>query len=280
MTNTTIAQSVPPVRSFSPLRAVKNEFAELWKYRFVVYSYVYTTTKIRYKRSYFGYVWTVVGPMLHYIMIGFIMGLLLRNRMDNYYGHYFSGAVFFSMVAGVLSKAPNVMINNEHYIRKIYIPKAIFLLNVVTYEFVNFSLSAVSLLVLGILTNTIAFHAAFPISILALVLTAAFLLGIAGCLSVLTVYFRDFGHIIPVLLQALFFLTPIAYTAEMLPQEYRWMTWANPIYYFLELFRIPLVSGDIPEMKFFMIPFCLAFVSIAAGFWVLKKFDNKIVFKL
>lgn len=271
-----------PSKSTTPraLQVVQREISEIWKYRWVVFSYVYTTTKIRYKRSYLGYFWTVLGPMTHYIMIGFVMGLLLKSRMDNYYVHYFTGALFFSIVAGILTKAPSVMLSNEHFIRKIYVPKAIFLLNVVSYELVNFTFSATGLLVLGLATGFLHLSWAFPISILGLGLTGLFLLGIAACLSVLTVYFRDFGHITPVLVQALFFLTPIAYNAEMLPPEYQWLPRVNPIYYFLEIVRRPLMDGQIPEPAFFIVAVSLSIGSLVVGAIILRIFDNKIIFKL
>ena len=262
------------------LNLVRRELHEIWKYRWVVYSYVYTTTKIRYKRSYLGYFWTVLGPMTHYIMIGFVMGLLLKARMDNYYVHYFTGALFFSIVAGILNKAPAIMLGNEHFIRKIYVPKAIFLLNVVSYELVNFAFSATGLLILGLASGFLHLSWAFSVSILGLVLTGLFLLGVAACLSILTVYFRDFGHITPVLVQALFFLTPIAYNTAMLPPEYQWLPKMNPIYYFLEIVRRPLIDGQIPEPYFFGVASALTLTSLIIGATVLRIFDNKIIFKL
>lgn len=283
MSEAVTKQTLPaPSPSAMPriFQAIHREVLEIWKYRWVVYSYVYTTTKIRYKRSYLGYFWTVLGPMTHYVMIGFVMGLLLKSRMDNYYVHYFTGALFFSIVAGILTKAPSVMLSNEHFIRKIYVPKTIFLLNVVSYELVNFTFSAAGLLILGLATGFLHLSWAFPISLLGLGLTGLFLLGIAACLSVLTVYFRDFGHITPVLVQALFFLTPIAYNADMLPPEYHWLPKINPIYYFLEIVRRPLMDGQVPEPYFFAVASGLAVVSLVVGATVLRIFDNKIIFKL
>jgi len=259
---------------------IRRDALEIWKYRYVTISYVYTTTKIRYKRSYLGYIWTVFGPMLHYIMIGFIMGLLLKDRMQDYYANYFSGALFFSVVSGVIGKSPSIMISNEHFIRKIYVPKTMFLLNVVSYELWNFALSATGLLVIGFATGAITLHATFPLSLAALLLTGLFLAGIASMISVATVYFRDLGHIIPVLLQALFFATPIAYSKEMLPAQYHWIATLNPITYFLDLFRLPLISGKFPPTETWLVAGALSLLSLTFGLWLLKKYDNKIVFKL
>lgn len=271
--------AMPQVRPKARSGLVR-EFAELWRFRYVTYSYVYTTVKIRYRRSYLGFVWTVLAPMFHYIMIGFMMGLLMKGRMENFYTYYFTGAVFYALVGAVIAKSPSVMLSNEHYIKKIYVPKVIFLLNVVCYEFTNFFLSASALVLLGQLAGVWNFSILSPLALVSLFLSSFFLIGIAAILSVLTVYFRDLLHIVPVILQAVFFVTPIAYRIDMIPPEYHWLAIVNPIFYFLELFRMPIVEGQIPPLKYYAIASGLAAISCVTGLWVLKKFENKIVFKL
>ncbi len=266
--------------SFRALEPLVQELADVWKYRYVVYSFVYTNVKIRYRRSYLGFLWTILAPLLHYAVIGVMMSMLLKNRMENFYAYYFSGAVFFSVINGVVGRAPFVMIQNEHFIKKIYLPKIIFLLNVVCYELTNFVLSSTALIGIGILSGAFHFHLTIPLAFLALVFLALFLLGVSSILSVVAVYFRDFTYITPVLLQAAFFVTPIAFNAEMLPEKARWLIWWNPLYYFLEMFRLPLVYGEVPAAKFYLVAGGLSLSMLMIGLLVLKKFDNRIVFKL
>lgn len=259
---------------------LRNIYDSIFKYRYVVYSFVYTNVKLRYRRSYLGFVWTLLAPMLHYIMIGLMMNLLLRSKMDSYLTYYFSGAIYFSLVNGVLSKAPAILINNEHYIKKIPVPKIIFILNVVCYELVNFTLSGLTLGIIGAAMGKLVLSPWILTSLLALVLLAIFLFGIACMLSVLTVYFRDFNHIIPVLLQALFFVTPVTYSKEMIPPEFHWIVKINPVSYFLDVFRTPLLTGESPDLRAIAVILIASIVSFLIGIDVVRRFDNKIVFKL
>ncbi len=171
------------------------------------------------------------------------------------------------------------MIGNEHYIKKTFVPKTIFILNVVCYEFANFFLSALGLVVFGAMFGAVELHPTIPLSILALGFALVFLLGIASFISVATVYFRDFDYIIPVAMQALFFVTPITYDMSMIPEKRAWIITYNPFYYFVEIFRQPLL-GQVPSWNFYGIVAATSLVTCFLGLWCLRHFENKIVFKL
>ncbi len=263
--------------SFDKLR---NSVLEIYKYRYVTYAFVTTNLRSRYRRSVLGFLWTVLAPMIHYIIMGLVFTVLLKTQIENYFVYYFSGAVFFAVVSSTLNRAPTAFIQNEHFIKKIYLPKIIFVQNVVIYEVVNFILSATSLLILGILSSKLQLSFVILTSILPIILVAIFLFGISAMISLATVYFRDLVHIVPAILQATFFATPIIYNKSMIPEKYHILIDINPLSYFLEAFRQPLLTNRPPDAGLLLGLTILSLTSFLIGFLLIDRFQNKIVFKL
>ena len=140
---------------------------------------------------------------------------ILKSTVENYFIYYFSGALFFSLVSSVLTRAPGLFLVNEHFIKKVAVPKLTFVLNGVAYELVTFLLSGAALVFLGLISGKMILSLSIFSSFTTLVMVFFFLMGLSCGVSIATVYFRDLSHIIPVILQALFFITPIIYTIDM-----------------------------------------------------------------
>lgn len=259
---------------------IKKECVDVYRFRYVVYSYVQTYLKLRYRRSYLGFVWTVLAPMLHYVVIGVVFSLLMRGSQENYFLYYFSGAVFFGIVAGTFSRGMMAFIANEQFIKKIYIPKMIYILQAVSVEFTNFFLSTLALMAIGLVTGHLHLSPSLFLTLIPLALLFFTLVGVACLVAVMTVYFRDFTNIIPAALQALFFATPILYDPSMMPERYHWVFKANPLYYFLELIRQPLLNSSFAPLRYYVFCTAVAALTFVFGLLTVKAFDNKIVFRL
>jgi ABC-type polysaccharide/polyol phosphate export permease len=65
-------------------------FREIWRCRYVVFAYVSTALRLRYRRSYLGFLWSVLAPLAQFAVVGFMMKMLLKTTpIENYFGHYF-----------------------------------------------------------------------------------------------------------------------------------------------------------------------------------------------
>ncbi len=260
--------------------SISTEFKDAWRFRYVIQSFVSTKLKQRYRRSFLGYFWTILAPFAHYAIIGFVMSHISRSTMPNYFVYMFSGSVFFSVIANVINGAPMYLLSNEHFIKKIYLPKVIFVLNTVTLEFVNFGLTAASLIILGVFTNLIHFSFAYLYLPIPIFFGMLLLVGLGCVISIAAVYFRDLIHILPAIMQAAFFLTPILYSVDMIPERFHKFIYMNPLYYLIECFRIPIVQGEIPPANYTFALIGIGVFMFFFGMVMLKKYDNKIVFRL
>ncbi|MFC1669854.1 ABC transporter permease [Spirochaetota bacterium] len=256
------------------------EIASTYKFRFVVINFVITSLKQRYKKSVLGFAWVILTPMLQYLIIGLVFSYTFKVKIPNYFVYMFSGSVIFNMISGVINNSPEVMFENEHYIKKIYIPKLVYILNIVFREMVNFILGAIALLILAIIFQKITFSVHYFFLFIPVILCIFFLIGVSIILSVTAVYLQDLKEIIPVVMNAAYFMTPILYPLDMLPKIAHKLVLLNPFYYFVHMFRTPILKNTLPGYEFILVSIVMSFGFFMLGLLMLKKFDNKIVFKL
>jgi ABC-2 type transport system permease protein len=262
------------------INTLRADFLKIYKYRYVISSYVTINLRMRYRRSFIGFLWTILAPMMQYLIIAVMFTYAIGSREANFFSYFFTGSVIFNVFSITFQRAPTIMLANEVYIKKIYLPKMIYVLNTCAYELTNFILTAAMLLLIGLLSGKIILSyslLAWPVHLLLLVLL---LLGGSSILSVAGVFFRDLIYIIPQIMQALFFLTPIIYKADVFPPWIRKIIQFNPIYHIIEIFRHPIIYGRLAPLHHYSYAFLFSATLFIIGYWIIKKYDNRIIFKL
>ncbi|MHB9097314.1 MAG: ABC transporter permease [Syntrophales bacterium] len=260
--------------------SILNELKATFRYRYVVYNFVYYSLKQRYTRSTLGFLWSILTPLLQSFIMGIFFFYLMRIDMPNYIVHLFAGTVIYNIIGNVIIQSPSIMLINENFIKKIYVPKLVFVLQVVFLEIINFILTLFSLVILGILFRKISLSLYYLFLPVPIVLIVFFSIGIAIILSIATIYFRDMNYIVPVVMQAAFFLTPVIYPMSMVPENVRTVIEMNPLYYFVEIFRSPIMNNQFPPWNYLLICTAMAFAAFSLGLFLLNKYNNKIIFKL
>lgn len=253
---------------------------ELYRFRWVIYSLVSFSLKNRYKKTTLGFFWSLLGPVLNYLMAGIIFSFLMKSMLPNYFLYLFSGVSIFNLISVTTNQSPQIMLVNEHYMRKIYIPKLVFVLNTVSIEFINFCLGVTALILLGALGGFLTLSWSYLFLPVPVLCTLLFNMGIACLFSVGTVFFRDLAHIVPILVQAMFYATPVLYSPAILPDKVRELLIYNPVFYFVESFRTPIYQQSMPSASIVMTMVLIAFSVLFLGLIVLKRYENEIIFRL
>jgi ABC-type polysaccharide/polyol phosphate export permease len=251
---------------------------ELVKFWPVVQNMVVQELKVRYQRSFLGFVWTLLNPLLMLATLGFVFSHLFET-VPNYTVYLFAGMVPWNFLNISLSDSAMSIIMNEGLIRKIYLPKLIFPLARVLIALVTlvFSMGAMFLLLWPL-----GARPSWPMLALppVLGLFAIFTLGLSLVVATANTFYRDCGHLISVFLQAWYFLTPILYQATRFPERSRWLLLLNPAYYFIELFHDILFSGQWPRMGLLAISAVIAATTLGVGYAIFKSQEDKMVFRL
>lgn len=110
---------------------------------------------------------------------------------------------------------------------------------------------------------------------LVLVIQYILLLGIALIVSSVTVYFRDLQHFIGVFLQLLFYATPIVYSLEVIPENFRWILKINPMTYIIEGYRDIFYNQQMPDVKMLGVILIIGIIICIVGYLIFNKLQKK-----
>lgn len=252
---------------------------ELYNFREVLMNFAIQDLKVRYKRSFFGFLWSLLNPILTMTVTSIVFSAIMRFELNNFVIFLFSGLLPWSFISISIDSSTNSLINAEGFIKKVYLPKMIFPISLVLANFINMVLSMIALFIILIFIGAKVTLTLFylPISLLLLFF---FVCGLSMILSVAAVYFRDVRHLIGVITGALFYLTPILYPLDYIPDKYaKFIEW-NPFYYFIQLFRFPIYQGDIPYVSTLFICLGLTIGTFSIGYYVLVKKEKLLVHRL
>jgi ABC-2 type transport system permease protein len=242
------------------------ELRGIIKYRELIYLLVRRDVISRYKRSVFGFAWTMLNPLGTMLILTFVFSKLFHS-LNGYPIYLLSGLVawlFFSQTT-TASLAQNVW--GGSLMHKIYLPRTAFTVSAIGTGIVNLFLSLIPLLLILVVTR-------FPIrpSIIflpiAILLLAFFALGIGLLFSTLALYFPDVVEMYQIAITAWMYLTPIIYPVDILKESYRNIVLSlNPMYYFITIFRQSIYDGIFPTASMLFIAIVISFVTFFLG-WV------------
>ncbi len=248
-----------------------DEFIQIINYRDLVLLMVEGILKNRYKRSALGVLWMFLNPLLQTIVLSIAFGVLFRSSIPNYAVYLLSGLIAWNFITQTTQYAMGMMVNSGSLLKRIYIPRATYIFASIGNGLVNFLISLVPLAVIAIFFDH-PFKASWfflPISILILSL---FTLGLALFLATVAVFFTDLIDIYQIIIQALFFLTPLIYPLSIIPDHLRVYMALNPFAVFIELFRTPIYYNTIPDTGVIVSSLLITLVMLTIG-WM--SFANK-----
>lgn len=248
-----------------------DELREIFRYRNLVSQMVRRDILTRYKRSLLGVAWTMLNPLGTAIILVLVFSNVFGVSSQGYPIYVLSGIIGWNFFSQTTNAAMVNLVWGGDLLRRIYIPRTIFAVSSVGTGLVNLLLSLVPLLFFVILfkipiTPALLF---LPVPILFL---AMFSLGIGLFLSSIAIYYSDVAEMYQILLMAWFYLSPIIWTDELIPESIlNLIRIFNPMYYLINLFRIPILNGTIPDISFILISGTWALVSIVIGWYVFTK---------
>lgn len=258
---------------------VVRQYKEIGEYKTVLWNLVRQNLLLRYRRTVLGYFWTLINPLLMMSVTAIVFSSLFKADIKNYAIFLFSGIIPWNFFSLIVTQSSGVYVNNESIIKKIYIPKILFPLSLSIGMLVDSMFSFIALfLIAGMIGSVYSLSLFFlPMSYLLLFL---FSFGLALIVSVITVYFRDLQHVIVIMMQAWFFLTPVMYKNRDISGIASYFMHLNPLVPFIDLFRSPLYLGVLPPLSSIYTSAAFSVVSIVAGLVVYLMNEKKIIFRL
>ena len=252
---------------------------ELYGSRNVLSRLVSQQLILRYRRTVLGYLWTLINPLLMMSIMALVFATLFKADLKTFSIFLFAGVIPWNFFSAVVTQSGASFINNEGLIKKIYLPKVVFPLSVACALLIDsvFSFLALFVIILAI-GGSLSWSVLFiPVAFLLLFF---FALGVGLIMSIATVFFRDLQHVILIVMQGLFFLTPVIYRPEALAGKAGWLIQLNPVVPFIDLFRAPLTQAAFPGTGVILQATAISFSAMAVGLFVFLRQEKKVVFRL
>jgi len=254
---------------------VVSVFRELWHYRDLLRSLVSRDLAVRYRRSALGFVWSLLNPLLMMLVFTIVFQVVKPQSVRNYPLFVLAGMLPWNFLAGAISGATRSVTGNAHLIDKVYFPREILPLSVVIANLVNFLLSLAVFLPLALLLGARwnGWIFALPLVILIEVMIVT---GISMMLAALNVFYRDTEQVLEVALTAWFFLTPVFYELELLPNQFlgidvwRLVYTLNPMATLVTDYRYVMLY-ETPIIRHTLIPFLIGIALLGAGWWAFRR---------
>lgn len=256
------------------------ELREIWRYRDLLQLLVVTSIKSRYKRSTLGIIWTLLNPLLNTIVLSIVFSFFFsRFSTENYPLYILSGLLLWNFFSQTTLHSMNKLIWGSSLIKRIYVPRTIFAVSVVGNGLVNLLLGFIPLVLVMLVTRS-PFTLALLSLPLAILLISMFTLGLSLFLSTISVYFVDLVDMFGILLSIWFYLTPIIYPESIVPEPFMILLKLNPLYYFLEIFRVPILAGQWPSSTAIIISTVLAFIVLVLGWVTFTRRANEFAYRI
>lgn len=226
-------------------RALREQAAELLRFRELLYFLVWKTLKVRYAQAVLGALWAIIQPVLTAFILAMLLGRFARIPTDGVppFIFYLTALIPWTFFANATTTAATSLVTNQQLILKVYFPRLCLPLSGVLSSVVDLliplALLLASLAWFSEVQFTLQTLIALPV-LLAIAAIAATGLGVG--LAALNLRFRDVGHALPFLVQTLFFASPILYSVSRLPAEWRSLYFLNPMATVIDGFRAILLN--------------------------------------
>ncbi len=247
-----------------------NSLKNIVKYRWLIQQLVGRDLKVKYKRSYLGYLWSLLNPLLMMIVISTVFSYVFRYSIENFPIYLLCGSVMFNYFSESTNMAMTSVIQGSGLIKKVYVPKYILPLSRIISSFVNLGFSLLAVVIMLFITRTpIRWTIVmFPIPIIYLFFIS---LGVGLFLCVLATYFRDAIYLYTIFLQALMYFTPLFYPVSVLPEKIQFIIKFNPMYHIITFFRDVVLYGNVPSVRDNVVCIGFAVLSMLVGTYFFRK---------
>jgi lipopolysaccharide transport system permease protein len=261
---------IRPSRGFSG-----PNFQELWRYRQLVLAFATRDVKLRYRQTALGVAWVVLQPLLGAVIFAMFSKVAkIPTSGVAPLAFSFASLLGWTVFQSTLTKSGNCLLGNAQLVSRVYFPRMVLPVSVVPGVLLDLAVSAsvmVVILVLHRIAPTPALLAA-PLFIAGLIVLA---LACGMVFSALSVSFRDIQYIVPVLVQFLFWASPIVLPARMFEGNLRWVVLANPITGYVEGLRWSLLGTPAPDPVALMLSFGSSIVAFVGGAIFFHRLERK-----
>ena len=253
---------------------LQHKLLEVWKYRELLGMLALRDFRVKYAQTFLGFSWAFINPLINLVLLSFVFHKIAQVSTEGIPPllYTITGLVAWTYFAEVFSSAGASIIGAQNMVKKVYFPRLIIPLAKAITALIDLG---IVLLLLFLLLLYYRFPITSYLLYFPLFLLLSMLAGLAGgiWLSALTVRFRDFQYISPVILRIGLFLTPIAYSASTVPEAYQFWYFLNPLATICEGFRWSIL-GIPANLDYLWLGSSIIIILFISGIYYFNKVET------
>lgn len=250
---------------------------EFLRYQDLLRLLVVKNVKLKYRRSWLGYVWSILSPLMVMTVMSVVFSTMFRRNIENYPVYLFCGQLLFNFMSTSTTQSCYSVSGNAALLKKTYVPKYLFTLAKITSALVDllFSLGALVIVILFTGHHINGYALLFPFVLLQLYV---FCIGLGLFLAQASVFFKDTEFIYRAVTTAWTYLTPIFYPIESLSDKLIWLVkHCNPMYFYIGQFRDLIYYGRMPGHLIILAGCGAAVAMLLVGVWSFMRSKDKFI---
>ena len=251
-----------------------NIFKNLYNYREFLKTSIKKEFRGKYKKSFLGVLWSFLNPLFQLLIYALVFPFILKNNVENYTVFLIVALFPWNFFNLSIIQSAACIVTNGGIIKKVYFPREILPIATSTSNLINFLISSI-LVFLALFISGIGLTKAVVVLPLIILIQYILQLGLSIILSAITVYVRDVEYLINVLMMLAFYLSPIVYSADMIPSKYLPLFKLNPMFHIIKYYRDILYYGKIPEMGSVLLLLLVCIIILVVGYLIFRKLEKR-----
>jgi lipopolysaccharide transport system permease protein len=278
-----LSRHAPATRQHRRIQAstglIPIEFGEIWRYRELLYRFLWRDFKARYKQTYLGPFWAVFRPLVSIILFSVIFGHLAGISTGDSkvpYALFALGLLPWTYFSSVYTGSASSLLNSTGLLQKVYFPRIYAPLSAGVTPLVDLALTMLVAVALFAYYRVLpSWHIIFVPFFILLALVVG--LGLGLWFTGIMVRYRDAGYALPFTLQVGLYLTPVVYPSTFIPAHYRWLLALNPMTAVIEGFRWSLLGMEPPSVTTLIVSAGIGISTMIAGLYFFRRTERTIV---
>lgn len=244
------------------------------RYRFLLVELVKKGIKLKYRRSYLGILWSLLEPIMTTIVLTIVFGTLFAKKNEHFALYILCGRLLYTFFSTGTKKAVRCIRANAGMIKKVYVPKYLYPLSEILYNYIIFLISMIVLVLWGILEGQYP-NVRWLLIILPLFILLVMTYGAGMILATVGVFFRDMEYLWDVALMIIMYTCAIFYYPDkILESGYAWVLNANPLYSLIAVMRQIVLGNPISWNRLaFAAAFSVGLVIVGTLVFIRKQDD-------
>jgi len=249
------------------------------KYSFLFEELVKRDFKKRYKRTVLGMAWSMLGPLLHLLVMSVVFIHFFGRDIPHFVIHVFAGLKVFTFFKESTSQGMTSLMSNSGILTKIKVPKYLFLLSKNVSSLMNFGLMLVIFFIFTAVDG-VSLSWRIVLLIYPIITLTVFNVGVGLILSALFVFFKDVQYLYDIFTMLVMWLSAIFFSIDTFPLHIQRLFLLNPVFTHIHYFRLVVLQGVVPAWHIHLALVAYAFLALGIGAFIYKKYNYRFVYHM